>query len=426
MIKLVILFKLQVCSSLCFVICLFSCVLLPYEVHAKQSLTIAAIAQNRDVRESYYSLARKFERLNPEVEIKFLMKDDRVFKQELDKLISTPGAVDIVSWHAGERLDKYVKQGLVLSITDDWYNNKLSNNFGEAMKKVVSVNQQVYAIPISYYQWGIYYKKSVFTRLNLSAPRTWLEFEKVLQTLKKNKIMPIFMSSKNIWPVGNWFEYLNLRINGHQYHQKFVKGLVSAESVEIKKVLGYWKKMIDAEYFMKEHQNKILADSYPFIFREQVGMVLSGNFIETTLPESLKSDVGFFSFPQINEQIANILVTPIDIMFIPKSSQQHTLAKQFILFMADKKNQAIHSENIYQFPVNVQAEVIYSDLLKEIRFTLESADGFSRFYDREVEEQYGQENMRIWIDFLDTANIEQTVERMEAARKRYLLRTKAH
>ena len=42
--------------------------------------------------------------------------------------------------------------------------------------------------------------------------------------LKKNGITPITIGTKFLWTAGGWFDYLNLRINGYQFHMDLTAG----------------------------------------------------------------------------------------------------------------------------------------------------------------------------------------------------------
>jgi multiple sugar transport system substrate-binding protein len=391
-------------------------------VYAKTTLRIAAIGHSGDIRQALYPIASKFERLNPDVEVKFTLWSDSKLKNELSTLLKEKNSIDIVIWHSGERLKHYVEQGLVLPITDMWNENQLDDQFTMTTKGMVSYKQQNWAIPISYYQWGIYYKKSLFKRLAITPPSNWQQFINILEKIKQNKITPIFIGSKNPWPVGCWFEYLNLRLNGLEYHNAFVKGEVSAHSSGIREVLQYWKKLIDSEYFFEKHQENNLADGFPLIYREHAAMVLTGHMIEPYMPKKVADNIGFFSFPKIKNNVANIQVTPVDIMFIAKSSLQQKMAKQFLLLAADKDVQSELNEKLDQFPVNKNSTMPESQILQEVMKSLKQAEGSTHFFDREVEEMYGRESLKIWNEFLIRPNIEETVAKMEKARQGYLAR----
>lgn len=389
---------------------------------AKTTLKISTIGHSGDIRKAFYAMAYEFERLNPGVKVEFIIKSDTRYKADLPVMLKEKGAVDIAIWHAGERLNYYIKQGLVLPITQLWSDNDLNKEFTKKIKNIVTYKGDNWAIPTSYYQWGFYYKKSLFKQVGVTAPDDWQQFIKLLNKLKQQNLAPIYIGSKNLWPIGCWFEYLNLRVNGFDYHRAFVNGEVSAYDHGIKQVLTYWQGLINSGYFFENHQGRDLADGFPLIYRGHAAMVLSGHMIESYMSENVIDDIGFFPFPIIKSDIANIQVSPVNVMFIAKSSTNQEIAKKFILFAANKNVQSKLNANLNQFPANKHSMVFGNSLLLSIMASFNRADGLTYFFDREVEEKYGQDNLTIWRDFLEKPTIESTLVKMEKARLDYVAR----
>jgi multiple sugar transport system substrate-binding protein len=387
-------------------------------------LKIASIGTSSDIREALYDLTAQFQKINPDVRIEIILDSDSHLKNELTTLLKQQNMVDIVMWHAGERLNKLIEQDLVLPINDLWFDNELNHQFTSTNQNIVMLNGQVWAIPISYYQWGFYYKKSLFKRLSINPPDNWSEFVNALSIIKQQNITPIYIGSKNLWEIGIWFEYLNLRLNGLDFHNLFVQGEITAHSDGIKDVLTYWAKLIEKGGFFEKHEGKDLTDSFPYIYREIAAITLSGYMIEPYMDEKILNDIGFFPFPKIKEDVANIQVTPVDVMFIAKSSAKQEWARKFILFASNANTQTTLNTKLNQFPVNKHSTVRDSKLLQQMLNSLNQAEGRTYFYDREVEKEYGQENLKIWKQFLINPDIEKTVIKMEQVRKHYLTKVK--
>jgi multiple sugar transport system substrate-binding protein len=320
-------------------------------------LKVASIGSSSNIREALYDITARFEKINPDVRIEIVLDSDTHLKNKLTRLLKQKSMVDIAVWHAGERLNKLIDQDLVLPINGLWYDNQLNNQFTVTNQNIVMLNGQVWAIPISYYQWGFYYKKSLFKRLAINSPNNWSEFINALSIIKQNNITPIYIGSKNLWEVGIWFEYLNLRLNGLEYHNLFVQGEITAHSDGIKGVLTYWAKLINQGDFFDQHEGKDLSDSFPYIYREIAGVTLSGYMIEPYMDEKILDDIGFFPFPKIKGDVANIQVTPVDVMFIAKSSAKQEWAKKFVLFASNANIQTTFNAKLNQFPVNKHSTV---------------------------------------------------------------------
>ena len=390
--------------------------------YAKSTLKIVTIGHDASVRNSLYLIAEQFEKLHPDIELQFIIQSDTKLKSGLTQLLKKNNAVDIVIWHSGERLNYYIEQGLVLNITNLWNEEKLDRLFTPINKRIVTFNKQNWAIPISYYPWGFYYNKKLFKRLEITPPQNWQQFIQVLNKVKQQNITPIYIGSKNPWPVGCWFEYLNLRLNGLEYHNAFVKGEISAHDEGIKDVLEHWQQLIHSGYFFEQHQGKDLADGMPLLYREQVSMMLSGHIFKAYMSEEVLDAMGYFTFPNIKKDVANVQVTPVDVMFIAKSSLQQEAAKNFLIYAASKDAQNLMNKMLNQFPVNKYSVMSDSKLLQTVKLTLDQAEARTYFYDREVEKTFGEDNLKIWLNFLNEPDINKTITKMEQARVEYLSR----
>lgn len=138
-----------------------------------EQITVGVLTNSGAQRAFYTSFAQEFERQNPGTQVKVDFKPDSEFKEALADWFQTGSGPEIINWQGGERLFQYVRQGHIADISGFWQQNKLLDTFTEGSIGPVSVNGRQYGIPISYYQWGFYYRKSLFDKLNLSPPQTW-------------------------------------------------------------------------------------------------------------------------------------------------------------------------------------------------------------------------------------------------------------
>ena len=72
-------------------------------------------------------------------------------------------APDVIDWFPGNRMRPFVDAGLLEPLDDVWADNGLN----DAMKSSAgasTINGKKYALPMSYYNWGIYYRKDIFEK----------------------------------------------------------------------------------------------------------------------------------------------------------------------------------------------------------------------------------------------------------------------
>jgi multiple sugar transport system substrate-binding protein len=75
-----------------------------------------------------------------------------------------------------------------------------------------------WGIPYTYYQWGVYYREDIFNELGLSEPATWEEEVANCQVIIDSGRKCYTIGTKFLWTAGGWFDYLNMRTNGFDFH----------------------------------------------------------------------------------------------------------------------------------------------------------------------------------------------------------------
>ena len=66
----------------------------------------------------------------------------------------------------------FADQGLTTPIDDVWA--KVKGNFTPRLRpRSIGNDGKVYAIPVDYYPWAVFYRKSVFEDKGYTVPTTW-------------------------------------------------------------------------------------------------------------------------------------------------------------------------------------------------------------------------------------------------------------
>lgn len=276
-------------------------------------------------------------------------------------------------------------------------------------------------MPMSYYQWGIYYRKSIFEKLNLSEPKTWEEFLHVCSVLKQQNIVPITIGTKYNWPAAAWFDYLDLRLNGLDYHLRLLKGEIAFTDSGVKHVFQEWKNLLDKGYFVRQHNNWKWSEAMPFMYHKLAGMTLIGNFFAGQLPEILKDDFGFFQFPKMSNEQPMFEEAPLDLFMIPKYSNNKKAANKFLLYLSDKNLLANYNETLGMISPNINSQASNDYFIQKGTNTLNSASGLSQFFDRDTNAGMANASTQIFADFIDNHNINTAINDLENARKTHLL-----
>lgn len=384
-----------------------------------QILKFAVIGISGQQREVLLSLAYDFEQKNKETYVRYMFLEDATLKQEIHDWMRGNKKVDLVLWQAGERLFQFVRQNQVEKLDGFWQRHNLDENYPASIKPLVQNQGHTYAIPISYYNWGFYYNRSVFQKLNVQPPSDWSSFMDMVGKLKKNGIDPLSITSKEKWPVSAWFEYINLRVNGLDYHQRFMKGQVAFDSDKVKDVLNKWKEVLDASDYKQHHKVLLWRDSLPDLLREKSGVALMGNFMTQLIPAHLDGKISYFPFPEIDPNVPQYELAPTDVLMIPATAKNKDLAYKYMDFLVDPVNQSFLNAGFKQFALHRGAKNPEREIMQKGLANLLKANGLTQYLDRDSSESRASELFDVWIEFIDSRDVESAMNKMEDIRKKY-------
>ena len=61
-------------------------------------------------------------------------------------------------------------------------------------------------------------QKSLWKEKGYTVPRTWAQFVALAKKMQTDGLTPIAFTDKDGWPPMGWFDIINMRINGYDYH----------------------------------------------------------------------------------------------------------------------------------------------------------------------------------------------------------------
>ncbi len=378
----------------------------------KFCITVGA-GKHRDILRS---LIAEFELKNPTIKIKltemsnteyhiFMTKEG--FKQH-----------DVVWWFAGYQLQEYAAKGYIEPLDDVWKSERLIDCFNTTVNSISYAGSK-YAIPISFYQWGFYYRQDIFDRYNLQAPRTWREFETVCDTLKSKGISPIVIGIRDNWTASAWFSYLDLRMNGLSFHLDLLRGKESYMDNRVKRIFETWKQLLDKGYFNASMNDIDWKGINAFMYNEQAAMTLIGNFMVVDIKPQFIDKIKYFQFPIIDKTVPIFEEAPVDVLFLTRGSENKNDAKRFLAFWSksdtlDKYNSAVGQLSTHNNskPDNNYFTQSGSKVLKE-------AKGFSQFWDRDTSNAMAEKGFVTLANFMRNRDIAKTMTELEEYRKMY-------
>ncbi len=381
-------------------------------------LVISANTSDPAPKQAFEKLVADFEKENPDVDVELNIFDHEAYKTAIRNFLQADPP-DVVTWFAGNRMKFFVDQGLFEDVSDVWQQNNLFNDMASTAS-ALNVGGQQYGVPYAYYQWGVYYRKDLFAEYGLGEPRTWADFMNICATLKQNGVTPVTIGTKYLWTAAGWFDFLNLRVNGMDFHMELMDGKASYEDPRLDRVFEIWGEMANQGYFLENHATFSWQEAQAPMINGEAAMYLIGNFIVPSLKDAGVVDkVGYFQFPVINADVRTFEEAPTDTVHIPSGAKNKADAKRFLAFVAraDINNQVATS--IGNLPPNSKAPAPTDPFLKIGFKVLSESAGLAQFYDRDTTPEMAKEGMKGFQEFMVKPEREKQIRgRIEKARKR--------
>lgn len=364
-------------------------------------------------------LIADFQKANPGVTVKWNNFDHEGFKSAIRNFL-TADAPDVVAWYAGNRMEPFVKAGLFEDVTDVWTANGLEEQLKSASPSM-TIDGKKWGVPYTYYQWGIYYRKDIFQQQSITPPKTWDELLAASKTLKDAGITPFTIGTKALWPTAGWFDYLDLRINGYDFHMELTSGKVPYTDPRVKAVFEKWAELVKPGYFIENHAAIDWQDAVPQLVQGKAAMYLMGNFAVATFKNGgLKEEqIGFLPFPEITAGLPVAEEAPTDTFHIPKGAKNKDDAKKFLAYVASPEAQSKMNATMGQLPVNNKAEKPTDPFLLAGFEMLSKATAIAQFYDRDAQAEMAKVGMEGFQEFMVKPDkIDAILARLEKVRAR--------
>lgn len=353
------------------------------------------------------------------IELTLVPRDDADYKQMLPKwLAADADGPDVLYWQSAQRLFSLVERYQLPTLNHLWDELNLDHAFGH-LKPSISVRDDIFAIPFSYYHWGMYYKKPVIERYG-GAPRSWQGLLELCQKMRTDGLAPIGLGTEERWPVAAWFDYLNLRLNGMTFHHQLLAGDIDFADSRVRQVFEHWKQLLDQRCFNNNRNRNSWEDIASRLYREQVGITLMGNFIAHKWPKQARAEMGFAPFPSVGE-FNDFEVAPTEVFILNPHSEKREQAEQFLAFVARADTQSLLNIQLGYLPPHADAVTSDEPLTQAGQQLLRGAQGVTQYFDRNTQPEFEQRALSILVNFVEHGDIDSTLTLLERARQETLL-----
>ena len=386
------------------------------------TLRISSDMSNPGPRAVMEGLAAEFDAMHPDLSVELTVVDREAWKTQIRNVLSA-NPPDVVNWYAANRMAPFVNAGLFMDITDWWDAGDFDGL--DSVRGALTQDGRVWGIPYTYYQWGVYYREDIFNELGLSEPATWEEELANCQVIVDSGRACYTIGTKFLWTAGGWFDYLNMRTNGFDFHMALARGEVPWTDDRVRATFANWRQLIDMGGFIADHQTYSWQEALPFMINGEATAYLMGNFAVDQLRNGGLTDdqLDFYQFPVINPDVEMGEDAPTDTFHVAAGAQNVDAARAFSQYVASAEVQTRINgpEGLGQLPVNANASVADDEFIQQgfEMLSQNATGGIAQFFDRDWPAEMasiGMEGLQEFMVFPD--NLDDILARLEAARQR--------
>lgn len=230
-------------------------------------------------------------------------------QQPQEYLLGGGDVPDVMFLWTGYLLDTAMRQELLGNLSDVWEENGFDESIAPAIQSMSRSQGAPYFVPGGHGWTALYYNRAIFESYGLTPPTTWQEFLAICETLLAYGETPLSLPGNNAFVTTLWFDYLNMRLNGPDYHRRLLNGEERYTDPEVAAVFETLRELLAKGYFVENPTgmsdlNSLLAlvraDADAPIAGQKAVMTLASNFTLGELPAPLRDELDFFAFPAMN------------------------------------------------------------------------------------------------------------------------------
>ncbi|MGW0300751.1 ABC transporter substrate-binding protein [Streptomyces anthocyanicus] len=331
---------------------------------------------------------------------------------------------DVFTWFAGYRMQHFAKKGLCSPVDDVW--KKIGGGFSDATRQLSrGEDGTYYFVPLYNYPWAVFYRKSLFREHGYQVPEKWDEFVALAKTMKKDGLSPVAAGygGGDSWSVLGAFDYLNLRANGYDFHISLLRGETSWTDKRTARVFDLWREL--TPYYQPSGAGRSWQDAAQSLLDKKTGMAVIGLFLgQQVTDESIRSDIDFFAFPEVDAAHGQDAVeAPTDGFMLSRRPKNEDGAKKFLEFLGSASAEQTYMEvDPSNLAVNEGADTgTYNALQKKSAQLIASAKHISQFADRDSDPGFISTvvlpSLTEWLGHPDDATA--TLKKIESQRSRF-------
>ncbi len=374
------------------------------------------------------SVVAAWNEANPNMPVELNIINHEDFKQAIRTYLVADPAPDVLDWFAGNRAQFFISRGLIADFSDVWEAEGWDAVYPAGFKALATVDGKQYFLPNNYYWWALYFRPSILKEAGLEPPQTWDDLLNACRVLNDRGIIPITIGTKAPWPAAAWFDYINMRLNGPQFHLDLMLLKESYTDPRVKATFMKWKELFDNKCYIQNSAALEWGDALTPMAQGKAAMYLMGGFITDSWQlaaagdAELQADLDFVRFPIIDSMMPIGEDAPTDGVFLAARGGNLEMAKKFLAYLGSREVAQRGVDELGRLPVRTDVSTErFTDAQKKGISLIQSADMVLQFYDRDTTPEMAERGLNAFASFFadpSEANIDALLADLEETRAR--------
>lgn len=272
-----------------------------------------------------------------------------------------------------------VKAGLLLPLDDYARKYRWYDNFPAGLVALNSWTDDgsqmgtghFYGLPTNAEIVGVYYRKDIFAQYGLTVPKTYADFEAVMETLTQNGVTPLVYGGLDGWPALHLFsEIQNAMLAERKWYDNFMflTGEVTFDITANRDAAEKLQGWVINGYLTEGFEGIGYDDSWQLFSAGKGAMMLTGNWLSADLLAGPNgANIGFFLVPPVKAGGYKLSVGGAGSGYaISAKCPYPDQAAEFInyLFSADTAKALLDAGSLPVYPLDTSA--LEDGLIKDI------------------------------------------------------------
>lgn len=258
-------------------------------------------------------LKRYKEEVNPNFSYEYELVSADDLKMKIATLASSNDLPDFFAYESGTPLKELVDAGKVLDIGTELEkigSMDFMSPSAVSLLKSLAETDKLYDLPLGLNVEGFWYNKALFKEAGVEAPKTWDEFETVLEKLYAAGIQPLSTGASDKWGTTRLVNAYTVRVLGNDAMTKAANGDIKYTDAGYVQGAAKLQEWADKGYFGEGVTTVDMNTAGTMLCSGQAAIFYNGSWFTSNLNDPTynlegEDGIGFFNVPVVDPSISD-------------------------------------------------------------------------------------------------------------------------